>query len=51
MQEQTPRKAAQKEPVKASPNISFVNKIPEMFGSGIVFPALDTLPTLTQADL
>ena len=38
MQIQTPTNAAQKEPTKASPNISFVNEIPEMSAGGIDFP-------------
>ena len=48
MQAQTPKKAAHKEPVKASPNIIFVNKIPKMFASGIDFPAQEIIPMLTQ---
>ena len=51
MQIQTPTKAAQKEPTKASPNISFVNEIPQMFAGGVNFPGRTAVPTMTQEDL
>ena len=51
MQIQTPTKAAKKEPTKASPNVSFVNEIPEMFAGGIDFPGRTAVPTMTQEDL
>ena len=50
MQVQTPTKAAQKELTKTSPNISFVNEIPQMFAGGVDFPGRTAVPTMTQED-
>ena len=51
LQTQTPTKMTTKEAPKAAPNISFINDIPEMFSSGIEFPARDPIPRLTNEEL
>ena len=51
LQAQAPTKMATKEAPKAAHNISFINDIPEMFSSGIKFPARDFIPRPTNEEL